>query len=97
MMNILCAVQKQMSVAQIEHAETMEKGKPNAGGLSDPRMGTVDRKIKCQTCMTGMVEWPGQADVPHWLFFFFEKPTGGELPHLIYFKKEAALQNWSEQ
>jgi DNA-directed RNA polymerase beta' subunit len=67
----------------------MEKGKPKAGGLSDPRMGTVDRKIKCQTCMTGMVEWPGQADVPHWL--------GRELPHLIYFKKEAALQNWSEQ
>ena len=59
MMNILCAVQRQMSVAQIEYAETMENGKPKAGGLSDPRMGTVDRKIKCQTCMTGMAECPG--------------------------------------
>jgi hypothetical protein len=46
-------------VAQIEYAETMEKGKPKAGGLSDPRMGTVDRKIKCQTCMSGMAECPG--------------------------------------
>ncbi|CAD6260248.1 unnamed protein product [Miscanthus lutarioriparius] len=50
---------RQMSVAQIEYAETMENGKPKAGGLSDPRMGTVDRKIKCQTCMTGMAECPG--------------------------------------
>ncbi|EES09829.1 hypothetical protein BDA96_05G145200 [Sorghum bicolor] len=50
---------RQMSVAQIEYAETMEKGKPKAGGLSDPRMGTVDRKIKCQTCMSGMAECPG--------------------------------------
>ena len=59
MVNTLCVVQIQMSVAQIEYAETMENGKPKAGGLSDPRMGTVDRKIKCQTCMTGMAECPG--------------------------------------
>jgi len=53
MVNTLCVVQIQMSVAQIEYAETMEKGKPKTGGLSDPWMGTVDRKIKCQTYMGG--------------------------------------------
>jgi DNA-directed RNA polymerase beta' subunit len=37
----------------------MEKGKPKTGGLSDPRMGTIDRKIKCETCMAGMTECPG--------------------------------------
>ena len=46
-------------MAQIEYAETMEKGKLKSGGLSDPRMGTVDRKIKCETCMAGMAECPG--------------------------------------
>ncbi|KAG2562256.1 DNA-directed RNA polymerase II subunit RPB1-like [Panicum virgatum] len=50
---------RQMSVAQIESAEIMEKGKLKTGGLSDPRMGTVDRKIKCETCMAGMAECPG--------------------------------------
>ncbi|BAS92312.1 Os05g0151000 [Oryza sativa Japonica Group] len=50
---------RQMSVVHIEHAETMEKGKPKPGGLSDPRMGTIDRKIKCETCMAGMAECPG--------------------------------------
>uniref|UniRef100_A0A0E0H9I3 DNA-directed RNA polymerase subunit n=1 Tax=Oryza nivara TaxID=4536 RepID=A0A0E0H9I3_ORYNI len=50
---------RQMSVVHIEHAETMEKGKPKPGGLSDPRLGTIDRKIKCETCMAGMAECPG--------------------------------------
>ncbi|VAI24339.1 unnamed protein product [Triticum turgidum subsp. durum] len=48
-----------MSVAVIEHAETMEKGKPKPGGLSDPRLGTIDRRTKCETCMAGMAECPG--------------------------------------
>jgi DNA-directed RNA polymerase II subunit RPB1 len=48
-----------MSVIQIEHAETMERGKPKPYGLSDPRLGTIDRKIKCDTCMAGMAECPG--------------------------------------
>ena len=46
-------------MVQIEHAETMERGKPKPGGLSDPRLGTIDRKIKCDTCMAGMAECPG--------------------------------------
>uniref|UniRef100_J3MKK7 DNA-directed RNA polymerase subunit n=1 Tax=Oryza brachyantha TaxID=4533 RepID=J3MKK7_ORYBR len=44
---------RQMSVAQIEHAQTMEKGKPK------PRMGSIDGKIKCETCMGGRAECPG--------------------------------------
>jgi DNA-directed RNA polymerase II subunit RPB1 len=33
--------------------------KPNMGGLMDPRMGTIDRNFKCQTCGEGMSECPG--------------------------------------
>lgn len=29
------------------------------GGLSDPRLGTVDRNFKCATCGEGMSECPG--------------------------------------
>ncbi|CAA6666729.1 unnamed protein product [Spirodela intermedia] len=50
---------RQMSVAQIEHSETTERGKPKVGGLSDPRLGTIDRKMKCETCMANMAECPG--------------------------------------
>ncbi|KAG5542486.1 hypothetical protein RHGRI_022133 [Rhododendron griersonianum] len=50
---------RQMSVVQIEHSETTERGKPKPGGLSDPRLGTIDRKMKCETCMANMAECPG--------------------------------------
>ncbi|KAK9691541.1 hypothetical protein RND81_09G203000 [Saponaria officinalis] len=50
---------RQMSVAQIEYSETTVKGKPKAGGLSDPRLGTIDRKNKCETCTANMAECPG--------------------------------------
>ncbi|KAF5946737.1 hypothetical protein HYC85_016965 [Camellia sinensis] len=50
---------RQMSVVQIEHSEMMERGKPKPGGLSDPRLGTIDQKIKCETCMANMAECPG--------------------------------------
>ncbi|KAJ4769959.1 DNA-directed RNA polymerase subunit [Rhynchospora pubera] len=52
-------VQRQMSVVEILHSETMEKGKPKPTGLSDPRLGTIDRKMKCETCMASMAECPG--------------------------------------
>ena len=29
------------------------------GGLSDPRLGTIDRNFKCATCGEGMTECPG--------------------------------------
>jgi len=53
------AFQRQMSVVQIEHGETTERGKPKVGGLSDPRLGTIDRKLKCETCTASMAECPG--------------------------------------
>eukprot|EP01103_Thecamoeba_quadrilineata_P002203 TRINITY_DN12197_c0_g1_i1.p1 TRINITY_DN12197_c0_g1~~TRINITY_DN12197_c0_g1_i1.p1 ORF type:complete len:1771 (-),score=338.80 TRINITY_DN12197_c0_g1_i1:46-5313(-) len=49
----------QMSVAKIETPETYEGGKPKLGGLLDPRMGTVERQLKCQTCSGSMSECPG--------------------------------------
>ncbi|RUP44083.1 hypothetical protein BC936DRAFT_149965 [Jimgerdemannia flammicorona] len=50
-----------MSVAKIEHPELYDEGghKPKMGGLLDPRMGTIDRNYKCQTCGEGMAECPG--------------------------------------
>ena len=33
--------------------------KPKIGGLMDPRLGTIDRNFKCQTCGEGMSECPG--------------------------------------
>ncbi|KAL9230059.1 hypothetical protein vseg_005452 [Gypsophila vaccaria] len=50
---------RQMSVVQIEHGVTTERGRPKAGGLSDTRMGTVDRRVKCETCTASMAECPG--------------------------------------
>ncbi|KAL0343701.1 UNVERIFIED_CONTAM: DNA-directed RNA polymerase II subunit RPB1 [Sesamum angustifolium] len=50
---------RQMSVVHIEHSETTERGKPKPGGLSDPRLGTIDRKMKCETCMANMADCPG--------------------------------------
>lgn len=42
-------VQRRYSVAKIETSQTYEKGRPKLGGLSDPRLGTMDRAIKCTT------------------------------------------------
>ncbi|KAJ7293955.1 DNA-directed RNA polymerase II, subunit 1, partial [Mycena rebaudengoi] len=52
---------KAYSVAKIEHPEVMDETthKPKVGGLMDPRMGTIDRNFKCQTCGEGMSECPG--------------------------------------
>ncbi|KAK7468334.1 DNA-directed RNA polymerase II core subunit rpo21 [Stygiomarasmius scandens] len=52
---------KAYSVAKIEHPEVMDETthKPKMGGLMDPRMGTIDRNFKCQTCGEGMAECPG--------------------------------------
>eukprot|EP01114_Cavostelium_apophysatum_P013538 TRINITY_DN32_c0_g1_i1.p1 TRINITY_DN32_c0_g1~~TRINITY_DN32_c0_g1_i1.p1 ORF type:complete len:1763 (-),score=484.60 TRINITY_DN32_c0_g1_i1:80-5368(-) len=52
---------KQMAVCQVEYAETYEIGtaKPKVGGLLDPRMGSVDRHLKCETCNGSMSDCPG--------------------------------------
>eukprot|EP00842_Homolaphlyctis_polyrhiza_P004411 jgi/Hompol1/4971/HPOL_004068-RA len=50
---------KAMSVAKIEHFEMMEGERPKVGGLLDPRLGTIDRNYKCQTCGENMTDCPG--------------------------------------
>ncbi|KAK4052414.1 DNA-directed RNA polymerase II core subunit rpo21 [Microbotryomycetes sp. JL201] len=52
---------KSISVVKVEYPETYEEGsqRPKPGGLSDPRMGTIDRNFKCGTCGEGMAECPG--------------------------------------
>lgn len=50
-----------MSVAKIEFPETMDETQMRAkvGGLNDPRLGSIDRSFKCQTCGEGMNDCPG--------------------------------------
>jgi DNA-directed RNA polymerase II subunit RPB1 len=50
-----------MSVAKIELPELYDflTQKPVMGGLLDPRMGTVDRNLRCQTCGEPMSECAG--------------------------------------
>ncbi|KAM9928092.1 hypothetical protein OXX59_002068, partial [Metschnikowia pulcherrima] len=50
-----------ISVAKIEYPETMDQTtkKPRDGGLNDPRLGSIDRNFKCQTCGEDMAECPG--------------------------------------
>jgi DNA-directed RNA polymerase II subunit RPB1 len=50
-----------MSVAKIEYPDIMDEGtqRVKIGGLMDPRMGTIDRNFKCQTCGESMADCPG--------------------------------------
>ncbi|KAG8533813.1 DNA-directed RNA polymerase II subunit RPB1 [Bacidia gigantensis] len=52
---------KNMSVAPIEYPETMDEQnqRPRHMGLADPRLGTIDRSVKCATCDENMSECPG--------------------------------------
>ena len=52
---------KGMSVAKIEFPETFEEGnqRPKVGGLSDSRLGTIDRNFKCETCGENITDCPG--------------------------------------
>ncbi len=43
----------------IETSETYEKGRPKAKGLSDPRLGTLDRSMKCLTDGANATDCPG--------------------------------------
>ncbi len=54
-------LQKAYSVVKVEHPEVLDEvtHKPKLGGVMDPRMGTIDRNFKCQTCGEGMSECPG--------------------------------------
>ena len=57
----LCAVavQRRYSVVKVEVSQTYEKGKPKSGGLSDLKMGTLDRTLKCETDGAGVQDSPG--------------------------------------
>ncbi|CCE87208.1 Piso0_005751 [Millerozyma farinosa CBS 7064] len=50
-----------ISVAKIEFPETIDQTtkRPREGGLNDPRLGSIDRNFKCQTCSEDMTECPG--------------------------------------
>jgi len=50
-----------ISVAKVEYPEIMDPVtmKPRMGGLNDPRLGSIDRNFKCQTCGEDMKECPG--------------------------------------
>ncbi|KAI0007643.1 beta and beta-prime subunits of DNA dependent RNA-polymerase [Xylariaceae sp. FL0662B] len=52
---------KNMSVVHVMYPETMDetRTKPRVNGLNDSRMGSVDRSVKCGTCMENMSECPG--------------------------------------
>lgn len=44
----------------VENSQTYEKGKPKIGGLSDLKMGTMDRRgASCATCGGGSQDCPG--------------------------------------
>ncbi|OQV11983.1 DNA-directed RNA polymerase II subunit RPB1 [Hypsibius exemplaris] len=43
----------------IKYPEVYENGRPKLNGLMDPRLGTVDRMLRCQTCAGTMTECPG--------------------------------------
>jgi len=52
---------KNMSVAHIQYPETMDESgrRPRDMGLADPRLGSIDRAVKCATCDENMSECPG--------------------------------------
>lgn len=53
------AVQRRYSVVKVEVSQTYEKGKPKPGGLSDLKLGTLDRNLKCETDGAGVQDSPG--------------------------------------
>ena len=52
---------KAMSVVHIEYPETMDEQRqgPREKGLSDPKLGTIDKASVCATCFEGERDCPG--------------------------------------
>ena len=51
---------KAHSVAKIDHAQTVdEQNQPKEGGLLDPRMGPMDKHLRCLTCDENYTDCPG--------------------------------------
>ena len=53
---------KNMSVCHIEYPETMDeqKQRPRERGLNDPKLGSINRNLKCATCDEEVNECPGR-------------------------------------
>ncbi len=80
-------------MAKIEFPEVLDEAthKAKTGGLMDPKMGTIDRNFKCQTCGEGMSECPGHFGHielarpvfhPGALCYLFERDwSNASLPH----------------
>jgi len=47
------------SVVEVVHTELFERNLPKPGGLYDLRMGTIDKKILCQTCNCDVIDCQG--------------------------------------
>ena len=50
---------RRYSVVAIETSETYENGRPKAKGLSDPKLGTLDRGMRCSTDGANPQDCPG--------------------------------------
>ena len=50
---------KKISVAEIVTHDVFDKQIPKHGGLSDLRLGTIDRQFRCQTCKQDAIGCPG--------------------------------------
>lgn len=46
-------------MAKIDVPQTYEQGRPKLNGLSDPRLGTMDRAVKCTTDGATQQDSPG--------------------------------------
>lgn len=58
--SICNTLQRKYSVAKIDSSDTYEKGQPKVGGLSDLRMGTMDKGgTLCKTDMSDYKDCPG--------------------------------------
>ena len=75
-------------MAKIETSQTYEKGRPKLGGLSDPRMGTMDRalKVRCswdqlELCRPEGVVQMGSAGQPPGLLVA-GVGLAGSMPHI---------------
>ncbi|CDJ52196.1 DNA-directed RNA polymerase II largest subunit, putative [Eimeria brunetti] len=57
---VLSAEQIQrMSVCEITSTELYEQGLPKTNGLNDLRLGTLDYRLRCQTCLMDVKHCPG--------------------------------------
>lgn len=50
---------KSSSVCEVNKASMYENGLPVSGGLSDPRLGTINRSYVCETCQRDFLTCPG--------------------------------------